>query len=307
MDLDLLHSFCTVVRTGSMTRAAQTLHLTQPAVSQKVRLLESKYGVELLRRSPQGVEVTPAGEILARYARRMLDLQRSLERELEALRSLDSQHLQVGAATTAGGYALPCTVYLFQQRYPQVRVELVIANSTEILQRFLDGALPMAVVEGPVCTDFDRGGNEIQVVPLTEEELILVTPATGPLSQRDRYDLEQLRQVPLIVREPGSGTRRAVEEALMAAGLSLRDLRVAMELSGIDAVKTSVEQGHGVALLSRWTVRKELRTRSLRAAALEGLSVRVPWSLLYRRDRSRTEMERRFVAFLRSPKERGFC
>lgn len=305
--MEELATFCAVVRCGSMSKAAQELHLSQPAISQRLRALEEHYGLPLLRRTNRGVEVTAGGDIVARYARRLLNMDKLMQEELNALRLDQPRQIIIGATSAAGGYALPCTVYLFQQKYPTARIQLVIGKRSETLQRLHDGALDMALVEGPDVADPGDEMEGWQSVAVSEEDLVLVTPVSGPLSQPEAFTLDQLRQTPLILREQGSGTRMVVQETLKAMGLSLSEMRIAMELNSIDAIKTSVAQGHGVALLSKWCVRVEARIGSVRIVPLSDLRFTSRWTLIYPRNSQRTTLHRALLKTLRSPAERGFC
>ncbi|HYG59660.1 MAG TPA: LysR family transcriptional regulator [Symbiobacteriaceae bacterium] len=305
--MEELATFITVVRCGSMSRAAQELHLSQPAISQRLRALEDEYGTPLLRRTNRGVELTQAGDILARYARRLLNLNKLLQEEMDSLRSEEPRQVVIGATSAIGGYALPCTIYLFQQKYPTARVQLVIGKRSETLQRLNDGALDLALVEGPdtVAPPDDLDG--WQSVVVSEEDLVLVTPVSGPLAAPASYSLDMLQKTPLILREQGSGTRMVIEEAFRNQGLHLSDLHVAVEMSGLDAIKTSVAQGHGVALLSKWCTKVEARMGTLRVAPLEGIRFTSRWTLIFPRSSQRTTLHRALVRTLRSPAERGFC
>lgn len=302
-----LATFVAVVRCGSMSKAAQELHLSQPAISQRLRTLEQEYGLPLLRRTNRGVEITPAGEIVSRYARRLLNLDKLLQDELTALRSEEPRQIVIGATSAIGGYALPCTIYLFQQKYPSARIQLDIGKRPDVLQRLNDGVLDMALVEGP---DVTREIDELegwQSVIVSEEDLVLVTPTTGPLAEPESFTLEQLRRAPLIVREARAGTRLVVEETLKLHGLEITDMNLAMEMSSLDAIKTSVAQGHGVALLSKWCVRVEARMGSVRIAPLADLRFTSRWTLCYPRNSQRSTLHRALLKTLRSPAERGFC
>ncbi|WP_374713154.1 LysR family transcriptional regulator [Symbiobacterium terraclitae] len=301
-----LEIFCTVAKHGSMSRAAAELHLSQPAISQRLRALEEQYGLPLFRRTNRGVELTPAGETLSRYAQRILRLERSLQEEMESLRAEEPRQIVVGATSAIGGYALPCTVYLFQQKYPRTRIHLQIGKRSEVIQRLEDGLVGMALVEGP-AVEPRAVAHDWQVSVISEEDLVLITPATGPIAAQERFTADDLCRLPLIVREQGSGGRLAVEEAWRAAGRQPSDLNIAMELTSVDAIKTSVAAGHGVALVSKWCVRAEARMGHLRIAPLEGIRFTSSWTLLYPRSGMRSTVERALLRTLRSPAERGFC
>lgn len=304
--MDELNTFCAVVRSGSMSRAAHDLHLSQPAVSQRLRSLETDYGMQLLRRTNRGVELTPAGEVLSRYARRLMGLQQSLQDEMEALRSEEPRHVVIGATTAAGGYALPCTVYMFQQKHPTARIQLVIGNRSETIQRLNDGVLDLALVEGPEATAAEEPEGWQSMV-VSEEDLVLITPTAGPLAQQEVYTLEELLKTPLILRESGSGTRQVVEKEFLEHGVHNVDLNAPFELNNPEAVKTSVAAGHGVSLVSKWCVRVEARIGSVRIVPLEGVRFVSRWTLFYPRANQRTMLNRALLRTLRSPAERGFC
>ncbi len=299
-----LDIFCTVAKHGSMSRAAAELHLSQPAISQRLRALEEHYGLQLFRRTNRGVELTPAGETLSRYAQRILQLERSLEAEMAALRAAEPKQIVIGATSAIGGYALPCTVYLFQQKYPDARIQLQIGKRADVIQRLEDGLVDLALVEGPAVAPPTQ---DWQVSAISEEELVLITPPGGPFAGQETYTADDLTRLPVIIREQGSGTRMAVEEGWKAAGRSVSELNIAMELTSVDAIKTSVASGHGVALVSRWCVRAEARMGHLRMAQLEDIAFTSHWTLLVPKGGMRSAIERALLRTLRSPAERGFC
>lgn len=305
--LNELVTFCTVAKHGSMSRAAAELHLSQPAISQRLRSLEETYGLPLFRRTNRGVELTPAGETLTRYAQRIIHMEHSLQQEMESLRSSEPRQIVIGATSAIGSYALPCTVYLFQQKYPAARVQLQIGKRSEVMQRLEDGVVDLALMEGPALDPAVSDAHDWHASVVSEEELVLITPTAGPYAEREVYTAEELKQVPLIMRENGSGGRQAVEEGWKAAGHGASELHLAMEMSSVDAVKTSVASGHGVALVSKWSVRAEARMGTLRIARLEGIRFPSCWTLVYPRSGMKGTMDRALLRTLRSPAERGFC
>lgn len=140
-----------------------------------------------------------------------------------------------------------------------------------------------------------------------EEELVLITPVQGVLAEPPSFNADQLKRVPVILREQGSANRMVVEEGLKRKGLTSDDLQVAMELSSDDAIKTSVAAGHGVALISNWCVRAEVRTGTIRVAPLEGISFTSRWTLYFPKAQRKTRLHRSLLRTLKSPAERGFC
>jgi DNA-binding transcriptional LysR family regulator len=305
--LEEFATFCAIVKSGSMSKAASDLHVSQPAVSQRLRTLEQAYGMQLLLRTNRGVELTPAGELLSRYARRLINLHNNLQEEMEALRSAEPSQVIIGATSAAGGYALPCTIFLFQQTHPAAKIQLVVGNRSETLQRLHDGALDLALVEGQPVPPHEDDREGWQATEVSEEELVLVTPVTGPWAELPVYTLEDLRRAPLILREQGSGVRQVVEQELQNHGLSISQFPEARELCGVNAGKTAVAAGHGVTLLSKWCVRVEARIGTVRIAPLQGIRFLSRWTLLYPAARQGSILIRSLVHTLRSPAERGFC
>lgn len=302
MNTDQLRAFCTAVKTGSISRAARDLHLTQPALSQQIQALEAQFGVELLKRNHRGVEPTAAGKAVFESGQRMLTLAGNLKEEVARIAGSTSQRLAVGASSGIGGYALPCSVYLFKEKYPEADIRLMVANTAEILERLEDREISVGLVEGPV-----EPRPELVATPLSVDELVLIVPPGGTWEGKTEISLEELRQQPLLVREDGSGTRHTLEAALASAGLGLKDFRITMELNSLDAIKASVEAGRGVSLVCRMAIRKELRHGSLRSLSLQGLSFPHYCTMLHPRIGSRTPLESRFIRFMRSSRERDFC
>lgn len=202
---------------------------------------------------------------------------------------------------------MPCTVYLFQQKHPSARIQLVIGKRSEVLQKLEDGLLDLALVEGPDCDSAAGESGEWQSVCVSEEELVLITPVSGSLAEKQLDTADDLVRSPLILREAGSGSRLVVEKAWESLGRKWSDLNVAMELSSIDAVKTSVASGHGVAPLSQWCVRVEARIGTVRIVPLEGIRFLSRWTLLYPKNGMHGTLNRALLRTLRSPAERGFC
>lgn len=306
MNLAQIESFITVVRAGSFSKAAKVMHLTQPALSLQVRDLEDALHVQLLERTHRGVKLTKAGEIVFSYGERMLSMQKNMLRELELQRANNTEQLRIGASTTLGSYAVPCSIYIFKERYPNAKINLTVSNSAQILKGILDGNLDVALLEGPLDTKHNMN-KDLVVRGIGTDELILIVPPTGEWAERKAITLEELKELPLIVREEGSGMRKAIESALAQHGLGLADMNIVMELNNLDAIKASVEAGRGVALISRIAIRKELRHLSLHAVRVTGISFVYQFTIVHLKMQGLDPLLQAFIAFIRSPKERHFC
>lgn len=252
MNLNHLNIFYAVAEEGSISRGAERLYISQPAVSKQLAEFERALGTPLFDRLPKGVRLTEAGRVLQGYARRLFALEAEAERALRELRGLERGRLAIGASTTIGGYLLPPVLARFHTAYPAVEVYLEIGN-TETIQRALEeGHLDLGFTEGFVHSD------ALDAQIFHQDELVFIAaPCYPPLSgEMVPLSLESLCAEPFLVRERGSGTREVTEEALHQRGINLHP---AMTLGNTEAIKQAVAEGVGVALVSRLTIDNDVR------------------------------------------------
>jgi LysR family transcriptional regulator, transcriptional activator of the cysJI operon len=268
VDARRLEVFRAVAAQRSFTRAALELHLSQSAVSQQVAALEAELGGPLFDRSRRRVRMTPAGAALLGRADALLAGFAEARRAVAAARGAVEGDLRITASLTLGTYVLPAPLARLGRRHPALRLRVTVDNSERVVAALLAGAADVGFVEDEV----ERAG--VTVTPVLDDELVIVAPAGHRFAALDAVPLEELAAEPVIVREPGSGTRRVAEEHLRAAGLAPETLRIAAELSQIEAIKASVEAGLGVAILSRSTLGKELALGTLIARPPAGAPIR---------------------------------
>jgi len=264
LNLHHLRIFARVAQESSFTRAAESLHLSQPAVSKAVRELERQTGLPLFERAGRSTRLTAAGESLHARARELFAVERSAEEELRALRGLNGGVLRVGASTTVATYLLFPYLGRFRAANPRVELRVSSANTRAIARALLERRLDIALVEGPVRHP------QIDVVPWREDELMVIMPPSHRLARRRSIRLRDLAGEPFIVREPGSGTRKVAERALAAEGV---EIDVALQLGSTEAIKQAVAAGLGLAFVSRFAVGDQvalghLAAISVREAAL---------------------------------------
>ena len=276
MDFPRLTVFRAVAQYASFTKAAEELHLSQPAVSKHIRLLEAELGVTLFRRLGNRVELTDAGHIVRDYAQRVAVLTEEVQRVLDELRGLQRGHLRIGASSTPGLYILPEVLAKFQEEHPRIETTLAITNSSDVTRRLLDGEIDVGFV-GAV----EQGLAGLQVRPFAEDEVVLIVPPQHTLAQQRTYTPGMFAHETLIMREKGSGTRQVVEAA--AAQLNLRPNRL-FELIGGDAVKRAVEAGLGLAFVSHRAVMLEEMSGRVRLPAISDLRFRRQLYVLTRKD-----------------------
>ena len=287
MDFPRLHVFLAVAQHLSFSRAADALHLSQPAVSKHIRLLESELGVTLFLRLGNRVELTDAGRMVQDYAQRVSIIGEELRRVLDEVRGLRRGFLRIAASTTPGLYLLPRILALFQRTYPEIEATLTVTNSAEAL-RCLSRAESDAVFVG--IPPADPSG--LQVRPFFGDEIVLVTPTGHELAETRSLAPGLLARETLISREAGSGTRAIAEAAVSRLGLQPRRV---IEAQGCEAVKRLIEAGLGVGFLSRRSV--EMETSCKHLAFCEASELRFPRQL-YLVTRKETRPPAAVLAFL---------
>ncbi|MDQ3813217.1 MAG: LysR family transcriptional regulator [Armatimonadota bacterium] len=290
MNINHLAVFHAVAEEGSVTRAAERLCISQPAVSKQLRELERSLGMALFHRLSKGVRLTEAGELLAGYARRLFDLEAEAERALAELRGLERGRLRVGASTTIGIYLLPEIFAKFRQQYPGIELQLEIANTQEIQRRLIENKLDLGLTEGLV------EGEEFQVEVLRWDDIVAIAPPDHPLLSEAELTAEKLCREPIVSREAGSGTRAVVERALREKGLTIHPV---MALGSTEAVKRAVAAGVGVALVSRLAVSLELEAGRLAVLPVADLQIHRPLHRLKLRGKYEGRAVREFLRLLR--------
>jgi DNA-binding transcriptional LysR family regulator len=272
LNLHLFRLFATVVRTGSFSKAADALSVSQPSISKGVRDFELQLGCRLLDRSSKGVTPTREGAALMRHADILFSAERSAEEELRALRSLDSGSLRIGASTTIATYLLPEFLGAFHTAYPGIDLQLISANTRDIADLMLRHEIEVALVEGPV----DEDGLESEAWQTDVMELI-VGPNHAFASAAAPIDPMNLASEILIFREAGSGSREVVMQALAAHKIQATKT---LEIGSTEAIKQLVAAGLGVSIVSRASVKDQLALDRLKIVALDGLRIeRTLWKL----------------------------
>jgi len=268
-----LKVFRTVAEAMSFRKAAEVLHLSQPAVSQQIRALEEEARVRLFDRAGgdghgSQIALTEAGRVLLGYANRAAAIMGEAERALAALNHEVTGELRLGASTTVAQYLLPRILSAFLKQYPNVRMSMVSGNTEEIVGAVAEERVALGIIEGPPMR------RDVKTEPMAPDELVLIVSPAHPWAQRKgTIAVQELTSVPLLLRERGSGTRRVVERALKDAGVPLKSLKVAMELDSTEAIISGVEAELGVGFVSRWAIFKVLRLGTVRVVKVAGLRI----------------------------------
>ncbi|BDI28264.1 LysR family transcriptional regulator [Capsulimonas corticalis] len=289
MNINHLAIFHAVAQEGGIGRGAERLHISQPAVSKQLQELERSLGAPLFDRLPRGVRLTGAGVILADYARRLFALEAEAEEALADLRGLERGTLAVGASMTIGSYLLPEVLARFHRRYPGIVVNLEIANTEEIQQRLLEGAMDLGFTEGFAEED------DLEATVFAKDAMVVIAPPNHPIRAEVPVSAERLCREPFVVREEGSGTRAVIARAFEERGLTIRP---AMSLGNIEAIKRAVAAGVGLAVVSSLTIALELETHRVAVVPVSDLAFTRPLHRFVRRGRHQSRAAKALVAEL---------
>lgn len=296
MNIDYLRAFYITVKSNSISKAAKILHVTQPGLSMQIQSLEKELGVSLLNRSNKGVNLTEAGQIVFDYADTILSLQGNIERDIENLKT-HKKKLLIGSCKSIGEYALPCSIYIFKHENPDIDINLEISNTSNVVENILNKTVNIGIIQG------ETNHKDIICEKIVSNEMLLVTSL--PLV-KDNINVEELKKLPLIFREEGSGAKEEVLNNLKEKGLLLDDLNIIYELNSMEAIKTSVLSGKGISFIPELTIRRELRDEKLKSIEIDDFKVISDYHIIYRKNATLNPYEKEFINFLKSNK-RGFC
>jgi len=297
LDFRKLQVFALVMEQRSFSRAAELCHLTQPTVSGHVKLLEEYFGVTLFDRHTREVVPTPAGMLLYRYAKRVVRLVEEMEREMSYYKGGRKGKLRLGGSTIPGQYILPFLLQKFNQAFPDIRVAVHIADTRAVAQLVAEGELELGIIGAKVLE------TNLHYEPCYEDEIVLVLRRDFQTPKLDLTQgvlkLEDLRHLPLIVREKGSGTWLTTKKALKSIGCPPERLKVVAELGSTEAVRQAVKAGLGAAFLSKRAVQEEIDSGLLVQVPVEGLSIKRNFYLVYPSRRTLSPTAQIFVDFFK--------
>lgn len=268
--------FRAVAELLSFRRAAERLHISQPSVSQHVQRLEEELGLRLLDRGSSGIRLTPAGEVLLRFAGQSSRLSHQAMAQLAALEGAAGGALKLAASTTVAQYILPRILSPFLKQNPRVELSVKSGNTADVTAWVADGAADLGLIEGPPPR------RELLVEHFLDDRIELIVSRSHRWAQTSAHPvaLAALSNEPMLTREQGSGTRRVIEDALSGAGVRPSQLKILMELDSTEAIVSGVEAGLGIGFVSELAIRKELRLRTLARVPVAGLEIRRAFALI---------------------------
>ena len=254
MNLNQLEAFVQVSESGSFSKAAKELFLTQPTISAHISSLEKELNVRLFIRNTKEVSLSDDGKDLYRYAKQITDLEKAIE-ERFYMDSDDGKHvITIAASTIPAQYLLPKVLMCYRERYPKEQIKIMETDSSEVVTQVVDHMVDVGftgtVLEKKHC----------KYIPFYKDELAVITPDTPEyriLKEQNRDDIDWIKRKPLILREEGSGTRKEAEKQLKNAGISMETLDIVASIANQETIKKSVKQGMGITVLSRLAAEDE--------------------------------------------------
>jgi DNA-binding transcriptional LysR family regulator len=291
MDLDSLRLFVDLAETGSFSKTAERCYMSQSAVSQRVRALELEFGQILVERGKgrPGAQFTEAGLRLLEGAREIVARADALKREIAELGEMVAGSLRVATVYSIGLHALTPRLSAFLAEYPQVNLHLEYLRTDRIYENLMNGGIDCGIVACP------RERNNIEVVPLEEENMVVILPPTHPLGERDTIPVSALQGVSFIAFDPDIPTRVLTDGLLNAHDVTVH---VVQEFDNIETIKRVVEIGLGVAIVPEPTVVREMRDGTLLVRPFDGLTLTRPTGILLRKGRTRSRALSRFLDVL---------
>jgi DNA-binding transcriptional LysR family regulator len=292
INIDILKMFCLVIDVGSISQAAKLSFVSQPAVTKQIRQLESSYGALLFDRKDGRLLLTKSGKTLYPFAKTIVeDFKRSKEAVQDSINNYEST-LRVGASLTVGEYLLPSLLGRFKKLNPEYKLSLIIENTPKILEELSDNVIDLALVEGMVQS------KDLLVESIADDELVLIYPPEHRWKNLEEVHIDELVEERMLWREPTSGTRLIIENFLKGHKV-LDKIENYMELGSTQAIKSAVEAGLGISIVSRLTVARELKQGTLNEIKLKNTELKRNLWLVRKQQRFNKRSVEAFVKFIR--------
>ncbi|MEE8379110.1 MAG: selenium metabolism-associated LysR family transcriptional regulator [Gammaproteobacteria bacterium] len=288
-----LNVFYHVARQLSFTKAAEILHMTQPAVTFQVRQLEEYFNTRLFDRTHNKIGLTEAGGRVFADAEKIFQLYDEMENSVRELTGEISGILILGASTTIAEYMLPALLGDFKEKYPDVNIRLKVSNTDGIVRMVENNEIDLGVVEAPVAN------KNLAVEECRKDRLVAITPPGHELANQGKIQVKSILEYPFICREEGSGTREVIMEYLRDAGVDEGQLNIIMELGSLEALKGAVEAGIGISIISRATLIKEIKLGSVEVLELDPPLER-PFSFVHQKHKFRQRAMDELLDFARN-------
>lgn len=262
-----LKVFDTVAQRLSFTKAAQELHITQPAVTKHIKEIEQQFQTQLFTRLGNSIALTPAGHLLLKHTQKLFSLYNELTIEMHQLQHLHTGKLRIGASTTIAQYVLPAVIADFKKRFPEVHIQLRIGNTEQVEHWLKNQKIEMGFIEGATKS------SSFKYTPFTKDEIVLVCRSEHPLTLKESIAMKEVEALSIILREAGSGTLENLSLALKPYGIQLNTTNSGIELAHTESIKSYLIHSDSVAFLSIHSILGELKTNRLAVLEIENLRI----------------------------------
>ncbi len=282
----------------SFTKAAEASYLSQPTVSEHIRILEETFEGKLLERHGRTVRPTAVGKVLYDYSRRIIQLKDETFQAIATFKGEVSGQLVIGSGNIPGTYLLPAIIASFKARYPAVKLTLKISDSTDILAKLMENHLEMGVLGA------DFPDNRLELTKVFVDEFVMVVPPDHKWAKKKSISFTEAIAEPLILRERGAGSRLTLGKKLESHGLDFKSLNIVAELGSVEAIKQGIKAGIGVSILSSLVCRDEACQKKLVFIPFEGDAFKRPIFLAKRRHHVLSPVAEEFYRHLQAEMEK---
>ena len=293
MDLWHLNIFCRVIEHKSFSKAGSRVHLSQPTVSSHIKDLEEHFECKLIDRRGKEALPTKAGDLLYKYAKKLLSLRDKTEMALAEFKGMKRGHLVVGGSTIPGGYILPEIIGTFINKYPEVTIALEIGDTGKIISDIIDGSVEIAVVGA------ETNDKHILQEKIIDDEMCLLVPKGHKWGGRQSVTYEMLKDEPFIMREDGSGTLKSLQLIFEKSGGTCSDLNVVATMGNTAAICQGIKSRVGVSIMSPKAVVDDLREGRLKALSITGIDLKRYFYLTTHKNRTNSPLCTSFEALLK--------
>ena len=262
-----LKVFDTVAKRLNFTKAANELNITQPAVTKHIKEIELNLNIKLFERNGTKIKLTKAGEILLKYTEEIFSVYQKMEFEIGQLQEKQKGTLRLGASTTIAQYVLPPILAEFRKRFPEIQLSLVIQNSEKIEDLLANQKIDIGLIEAQIKN------RTFHYFPFMKDEIVLVSRQNHSISTKNNIKLDDLKHIPLVFREPGSGTLETIDLALKSKNIKLNELNIEIQLGSTESIKSYVLHSDALAFLSIQSILQELKNQTLTIIDIKNLVI----------------------------------
>jgi DNA-binding transcriptional LysR family regulator len=267
----------------NFTQASKILFISQPSISKQVKILENQLGILLINREKNKISLTEAGQVFLQYSERILALCEESCRALNDLKNGDRGNLIIGASQTIGTYLLPRILAMFAQAYPQIDLKVQVDSSRMIAKNVVDREVDIAIIGGDIPIELKKN---LKVEKFVEDELALIIPMSHPfaIEKKKLINKDDLYHLNFITLNSNSTIRKFIDDILIQNNIETKQFNIIMQLNSIEAIKTAVSLGLGVAFVSSSAIEKEIKLKTIDIVKIDNINITRTLSIITNRD-----------------------